>query len=44
MGIDPLVVGANILLALQAIVARNLAPMKAGVVSVGALNDGKAAA
>jgi amidohydrolase len=41
-GIDPLVVGANILLALQTIVARNLDPMKCAVVSVGALNGGKA--
>jgi amidohydrolase len=41
-GIDPLVVGANILLALQTIVARNLHPMKCAVVSVGALNGGKA--
>jgi amidohydrolase len=43
MGIDPLVVGANILLALQTIVARNLHPMKSGVVTVGAFNGGKAA-
>jgi amidohydrolase len=41
-GIDPFVVGANIVLALQTIVARNLDPMKNGVVSVGALNGGKA--
>jgi amidohydrolase len=40
-GIDPLVVCANILLAAQTIVARNLNPMKCGVVSVGALNGGK---
>jgi hippurate hydrolase len=42
-GIDPLVVGASILLALQTIVARNLAPMKAGVVTVGEFNGGKVA-
>jgi amidohydrolase len=41
-GIDPLVAAANILLALQTIIARNLDPMKCGVVSVGALNGGKA--
>jgi hippurate hydrolase len=41
-GIDPLVVGANIVLALQTIVARNLDPLQSGVVSVGALNGGKA--
>lgn len=41
-GIDPLVVSANILLALQTIVARNIDPLKCGVVSVGALNGGKA--
>jgi amidohydrolase len=41
-GIDPLVVSANILLALQTIVARNLDPLKCGVVSVGALNGGRA--
>jgi len=33
-GIDPLVVGANVVLALQTIVARNLDPLKCGVVSV----------
>jgi amidohydrolase len=41
-GIDPLVVSANILLALQTIVARNLDPTKCGVVSVTALNGGQA--
>ncbi|MBW6421540.1 amidohydrolase [Rhizobium sp. XQZ8] len=40
--VDPLVVGANILLALQTIVSRNVHPMKSAVVSVGALNGGKA--
>ncbi len=39
-GVDTLVVGANILLALQSIVARNLDPLKAGVVTVGAFNGG----
>jgi len=38
-----LVVGANILLALQSIVARNLDPLKAGVVTVGAIRGGTAA-
>jgi metal-dependent amidase/aminoacylase/carboxypeptidase family protein len=42
IGIDPLVVSANILLALQTIVARNLDPTKCGVVSVTALNGGQA--
>ena len=41
-GIDTLVVGANILLALQSIVARNLDPLKSGVVTVGAFNGGHA--
>ncbi len=41
-GIDPLVVGANILLAFQSIVARNLDPMKSGVVTVGSFNGGHA--
>ena len=39
-GVDTLVVGANILLALQSIVARNLDPLKAGVVTVGAFRGG----
>ena len=39
-GVDTLVVGANILLALQTIVARNLDPLKSGVVTVGAFNGG----
>src|SRR5262249_59154908 len=42
-GVDTLVVGANILLALQSIVARNLDPLKAGVVTVGAIRGGTAA-
>ncbi|HET6926891.1 MAG TPA: M20 aminoacylase family protein [Hyphomicrobiaceae bacterium] len=42
-GVDTLVVGANILLALQSIVARNLDPLKAGVVTVGAIQGGTAA-
>ena len=41
-GVDTLVVGANILLALQTIVARNLDPLKSGVVTVGAFNGGHA--
>jgi amidohydrolase len=39
-GVDTLVVGANILLALQSIVSRNLDPLKSGVVTVGAFNGG----
>ena len=42
LGIDPFVVGANIVLALQTIVARNLDPMKSGVVTIGMLNGGTA--
>jgi hippurate hydrolase len=42
LSIDPLVVGANIVLALQTIVSRNVDPMKCAVVTVGALNGGKA--
>jgi hippurate hydrolase len=41
-GIDTLLVGANVLLALQSIVARNLDPLKAGVVTVGAFRGGTA--
>ena len=41
-GVDTLVAGANILLALQSIVARNLDPLKSGVVTVGAFNGGHA--
>ena len=40
--IDPLVVGANILLALQTIVSRNVPPRKSAVVTVGTLNGGTA--
>jgi hippurate hydrolase len=39
-GVDTLVVGANILLAFQSIVARNVDPMKCGVVSVGTFRGG----
>src|SRR4029453_16363656 len=42
-GVDPIVVGANVVLALQSIVARNLNPMRSGVVTVGALNAGTSA-
>ncbi len=41
-GVDTLVVGANILLALQSIVARNLDPLKSGVVTVGSFKGGEA--
>ena len=42
-GVDTLVVAANILLALQSIVARNLNPLKAGVITVGAFHGGTTA-
>lgn len=42
-GIDPLVVGANILLALQTIVSRNIHPRQSAVVTVGWLNAGRPA-
>ncbi|MCA1439982.1 amidohydrolase [Ensifer sp. IC4062] len=42
VSVDPLVVGANILLALQTIVSRNVHPRKCAVVTVGFLNGGKA--
>jgi hippurate hydrolase len=41
-GIDPLVVGASILLTLQTIVSRNIHPRQSAVVTVGWLNAGKA--
>jgi amidohydrolase len=41
-GVDTLVAGANILLALQSIVARNLDPLKSGVVTVGSFQGGHA--
>ncbi len=39
-GVDTLVVAANVLLALQSIVARNVDPLKSAVVTIGALNGG----
>ena len=42
-GVDTLVVAANILLALQTIVARNLDPLTSGVVTVGTFHGGSAA-
>ena len=41
--IDPVVVGASIVMALQSVVARNVAPHEQAVVSVGALHAGSAA-
>jgi amidohydrolase len=41
-GVDPLVAGANVLLALQSIVSRNVDPLKSGVVTVGAFHGGTA--
>jgi hippurate hydrolase len=40
--IDPVVVGASIVMALQSVVARNVAPHEQAVVSVGALHAGNA--
>ncbi|WP_037086178.1 M20 aminoacylase family protein [Rhizobium sp. CF080] len=42
VSVDPLVVGANIVLALQTIVSRNIHPRQCAVVTVGFLNGGKA--
>jgi hippurate hydrolase len=42
VSVDPLIVGANILLALQTIVSRNVNPRQCAVVTVGFLNGGKA--
>lgn len=42
VSVDPLVVGANIVLALQTIVSRNVHPRQCAVVTVGFLNGGKA--
>ncbi len=42
VSVDPLVVGANILLALQTIVARNVHPRQCAVVTVGWMGGGKA--
>lgn len=42
LSVDPLVVGANIILALQTIVSRNVHPRQSAVVTVGWLNGGKA--
>jgi amidohydrolase len=39
-GIDPVVLGSQIVLALQTVVSRELAPRDAGVVTVGAFNAG----
>ncbi len=41
-GVDTLVATANILLALQSIVARNVDPLKSGVVTVGIMRGGNA--
>lgn len=42
-GIDTLLATSNIMMALQSIVARNLDPMKNGVVSIGSFKGGEAA-
>jgi amidohydrolase len=41
--IDTIVVASNIVMALQTIVARNLDPLKSGVITVGAFNSGHVA-
>jgi hippurate hydrolase len=42
LGCDPIVAAANIVLALQSIVARNIEPTRAAVVTVGAIHAGSA--
>lgn len=42
LGCDPIVAGANIVLALQSIVSRNIEPTRAAVVTVGAFQAGSA--
>ncbi|MFM0592525.1 M20 aminoacylase family protein [Paraburkholderia dilworthii] len=42
LGCDPIVAASNIVLALQSIVARNIEPTRAAVVTVGAFNAGTA--
>ena len=42
LGVDTLLTTANILMAFQSIVARNLDPMRAGVVTVGSFHGGSA--
>ncbi len=39
-GVDPIVVASHIVTALQSIVARNVEPVEAGVVTIGAINAG----
>src|SRR3546814_21078678 len=40
MGKDPIVMGAEIIMALQTLVSREIAPLKPGVVRVGAFHSG----
>lgn len=40
MGLDPIVCGASMVLAFQTIVSRNVAPLNASVITVGAFNAG----
>src|SRR3546814_14588620 len=40
MGKDPIVMGAEIIMALQTLVSREIAPLKPGVVPVGAFHPG----
>lgn len=39
-GVDPVLVAAQIVVSLQSIVSRNLSPLDAGVITVGAINGG----
>lgn len=39
-GIDPILVGSQIVVALQSIVSRNIAPLEPGVITVGAFHSG----
>src|SRR3546814_13169560 len=40
MGKDPIVMGAEIIMALQTLVSREIAPLKPGVVTVGSFHSG----
>ena len=42
MAVDPLVIGAEVVLALQTLVSRNVDPMHTAVVTVGAMHAGQA--
>src|SRR5699024_12013136 len=42
LGIDPVVAGSSLVMALQTVVARNVAPVHSAVVTVGAFHSGSA--